>query len=388
MTAVLLIIAALIVALLGWVQIVHGLVAPRLEADMSASNNSLAYGHSTDIVVTVRNPSRFPCPLVKGHVELPEGLSHNQSPTEDPHNLPNFIQTSAPLPNWSSRRESVEFVLSLRSRESVTIRISVRGVRRGRQQVQGLTLRISDGFTTRREVKTIPTVIMVTVHPRRIASRSRTPSQNPVGLMTSQRKWSPTSLDWIDMRTYAPGDAVRDITWMASARRGELIVLERATSMSQRLVVLASVRVSKHTWEGHPNQADRIYETTFALIEALSKQGIQCLLYCDGYWRYGRQYGSDHHLVFSGEGFWNSRVRHHLGHLLGSVAAYPAVSLTNILSEIRRTVPPPTQLILVIRYEDDFIRRQISQFRRAGYDVETILVSSSTSIAEDEGTVP
>lgn len=365
-------------AMLAWVGLVRRIVAPQVDAGMTVEPSSMPFGHTARLVIRLKNSSPLPCPLVTGRFTLPPGLELvTPEGVPDPHR-----QRRGLLP---SDGQPVAFALTLGRRQQATVSFWVKGARRGRHAIQRLTLEVSDGFTGHREVMTFPVFVQVTVHPRRSLLRGARVQENFLGALTAYRKLAPTSVDWVDMRPYQVGDPIRDIAWMTSARRGELIVMERASSMSHVVVLVVSVRISAYTWQVHADHADRMYELALAFLEKLSRDGAVCYLYSDGYWGDGWKKPL-HHLVLKGDGLWSPRTRQQAGHILGSLSAYPSVPLPQILSEVQRAVDPPARVLLAMAYEDEELQLKMKDLRRRGYHVERVPGLDVLGAVQDEGT--
>lgn len=364
-------------AILAWSGLVRRVVAPRVEASMAAEPSSIPFGYTAHLIIRLRNASALPCPLVTGRFTLPPGLDLvTADGAPDPHRRGRGLLPSDGQP--------ISFALALGRRQQATLSFWVQGSSRGRHAIQHLALEISDGFTLHREVKTFRVFVPVTVHPRHIRPRSTRVQENLLGTLTSYRKLAPTSVDWVDLHPYRVGDPVRDIAWMASARRGELIVMERASSMSHLVVLVVSVRISAYTWQVHAEHADRIYEQALAFLEKLSRDGALCHLYSDGYWGDGWKKPMNH-LVLRGDGIWSPRVRQQAGHIFGSLSAYPSVPLAQILAEVQRAVNPPARILLLTAYVDEELQLKVKDLRRRGYQVERVDALDEAVGPQDEG---
>ncbi len=378
MIAILLGVFALAAALVAWVELVHRVVAPRIEAEVILAATSLAFQAVSEIAIIVKNPTWLPCPLLRCTLDLPDGLEIVLD-TDRPA-ASGVMKPTLGNKRWASDRPPVAVALALRPREAITIRFDVLGARRGAHRLHSLTLTVADGLTMRREDRVFPVARMITVHPRRVLGKPTRVPLDHLGLKTSPLKFAPTSSDWVDLRAYQAGDSLRDVAWMVTARRGELMVLERATAMRQTVVVIASVRISALRWEGRTDYADRVYEVTYALVEAMSRQGVQVGVYADGYWGEARK--QVRHGVVRGEGVWTSRMRRHVGHVLGGLATYAAIPLEELLVEIEREVDFPTVIIALLAYRDAVVDQKFSAWRRRGCRVEVIDLLASAAMGE------
>lgn len=339
---------SVVAALAVWVQLVHRFVAPRILTEVGCPRSSIPFGQTATITVTLRNPTRLSCPFVRCRLTLPDGLS--------------LVADNGRV---------VSFSLPVGAREKITVSFEVAGVRRGRHPMHGMTLDIMDGLTMHRETRYISFFVNVTVHPRRIPARRVVPPPSLTGSSPSRLRLSPTSVDWIDLRPYEPQDSIRDVAWAVSARRGELVVLERAHARNQLVVLVASVRTSSYMWEQNARFADRVYETAFAMIKEWSARGVPVWLYGDGFGG-GSAHPSGSRLLIRGAGSWAASFCQRTGHVLGSLSTNAAVPVTRILGEIERTVIHPARIVLLSGYEDDAMKRKIRALRGKGHEVDVM----------------
>lgn len=360
MIALGLIVPALLAALLVWIQLVRRVVNPNVTVAAALTRSSVPFEGRVEIVVTLTNPTPLPCPSVTCEVELPRGLS-----------------------SAAGAEQKVSYALSLGPREVVKLHFPVIGERRGRHHIQHLSLRLSDGFTMFRQMKNLEVFLTVTVHPRRTAPQRAEARMHRLGSLASARKLAPTSVDWVDMRPYTMGDSIRDVAWMISARRGELTVLERALSLNREVVLVVSVRVSSVVWEGRRSFADAVYEMTYAVMEQLTRRGIQFLLYCDAFWADDRR-KTRAQWVLKGDGMWTTRAQQQMGHVLGSLSNNPSIPISSIMDEVVRQIPSPARLIVITGYLDAATRSHLWRLNRQGYTVETLWVDPLVTDTADE----
>ena len=362
------IILAMILALVAWRQIFHGTVGPKILAEATYSTGSIEYGGTCELVITIRNPTMLPAPLVACEFQLPLGLSV-RPPTGD---------DDGPL-DEEERRVSV--AVALKARESASIRYVLYGIKRGRQRIGEFGLALSDGFTPRHQLRDVNIAQSVIVHPRKEKDTLELVPVNQIGSMPSLRKLFPTSLDWVDMRPYRVGDSVRDISWTTSARHGELIVLERATTVAQHVIVVVSLQVADEFWLGDSALAEKVIASSYSLITDLLHQGAMFTLYTNAAVRQQSRSANRHALMMS-EGPWSARLEFNLGHVLGALPIYSHVSLAAVLAEVGANALEPSRILVITGYESAATERAIARLTRAGHRVETVRIRQ---VPKEEG---
>lgn len=352
------IIAALLAVLLLWGMLWRRLVAPYIDASAKFSKASVVYGGSFEFTIAIHNPTNLPAPLVTCEFELPRGIS------------------TTPLGSRNSSDKDACLIstsVSLRPRERVTLRYTLYGVHRGKHRLSNCTLQMSNGFTQGFQFKKVFVDEPVVVHPQKHEYPISSRAVSRVGTRQAIRKLYPTSQDWIDLRPYRPGDSVRDIHWMSSARRGELIVLERASSVANHAVVVVSTQVSRDFWTPNERVAEAVLNTAYALLLRLLRDDSKFVLYTNVASRRGAGAMGRHHLLTI-EGTNSPKVEFQLGHTIGSLPIYAHTELSKVLSELDQAVHEPTRIFVVTGYEDDEMHQRLIRLSRAGHRVETILV--------------
>ncbi len=154
-------------------------------------------GAPAAVEVTVRNRSRWPIPMVLLHLRLPEGV-------------PGTCRRVLTLGPGAVRR----FV------------VRVSGLRRGVYRLGDTRLVFADWFGLRTESADAPVQARFVVYPALLRLPAATPRRLlPLGPRRQPESPFRDELP-VGLRPYLRGDPLRTIAWKATARRGELQVLE------------------------------------------------------------------------------------------------------------------------------------------------------------------
>jgi len=74
--------------------------------------------------------------------------------------------------------------------------------------------------------------------------------------------------EYREMRSYLPGDDVRNVNWKASARRGELVVIEHMKEVGSHILLILDARAQGY------DEADRLASTFLSVANSLWAAGI------------------------------------------------------------------------------------------------------------------
>lgn len=360
-----LIIILLIPLVLGaWMYLWRTWVAPRITVSMAVSSASLPYGRPTDLTVRMINPARLPAPHVACSFVLPDGLrlvppGHPQE--DDP----------------KVRRCRVALALGPRQETEATFRVY--GCRRGRQVVAQCSLVLGDGLTPREIAVTRETSVEVAVHPRMLTeSRSIAVAERRFGTSSVRRKLYATSLDWINIRSYQPGDAFRDIAWPLTARRGELVVLERAPSIERRVVLLLNAQVRERHWAHEPAPVNRIYEEALAAALHLVGDCTHLTVHTNAVWH--RRANDQRFAAIEFAGLARAQVAQQLGHWLGSLSTYAETGFVRVVDRAAELLAAqPCEVVVFTAYDDGPLQDAYARLRTGGHHVSVLAVGATNA---------
>lgn len=329
-------------------------VLPQIAGEMEVDSTSIKNGGCLHATFTVRNNSRLPAPFVLCRMTLPSGLC-----LRDP------AQGGAE----SEHERALAVSVSLRPLEAVSATFTLYGTRRGIQHLREFQLELSDGWTPRRVHQSISIYRLISVHPKDV-SHTGEPEQNstPLGQRVRNRKRFATSQDWIDLRPYRAGDSPRDMAWNVSARRGELIVLERADSESPDAIVVVNVQTNPDFLFGTNTKAsEACLEDGFHLTQSLLREEASVIVYTNAV-QHGRSRAVNAPLL-NQKGPLTPSAAHRTGDAFGRLLEQTAFSFARLLRLVRQQTLTPTRIVVVTTYDDAESRAALSELERAGHHV-------------------
>lgn len=329
-------------------------VLPQITGEMEVDSTSIKNGGCLHATFTVRNNARLPAPFVLCRMTLPPGLS-----LRDP------VLGEAE----TEQERALAVSVSLRPREAVSATFTLYGTRRGIQHLREFQLELSDGWTPRRVHQSISIYRLISVHPRDV-SHTGEPERDstPLGQRVRNRKRFATSQDWIDLRPYRSGDSPRDMAWNVSARRGELIVLERADSESPDAIVVVNVQTHPDFLFGTNTKAsEACLEDGFHLTLSLLREEASVVVYTNAV-QHGRSRSINAPLL-NQKGPLTAAATHRTGDAFGRLLEQTAFSFARLLRVVRQQTPMPTRIVIVTPYDDAESRAALSELERAGHRV-------------------
>ncbi|WEV42277.1 DUF58 domain-containing protein [Bifidobacterium sp. ESL0682] len=217
--------------------IVMSLGNTKFHADLSVSDNRITVGDMVRVDVNISNPGKSQTVGVRG--DLPMGETHQR------FRIP-------ALAGGKSKTEQVEF----------------RTTSRAVLPVGPLNISKGDPFGIVRHEQSLSDSIEVFIHPKTVALNTldsgifRDLEGNPSGQVVDD------DLDFYGLREYRPGDDMRNVHWLSSAKTGSLMVRQyEATKRTDTSITLGV------------NPADYVTEDEFELAVSIAASiGIECLI--------------------------------------------------------------------------------------------------------------
>lgn len=237
---------------LGWYELlVFGIVAmvmmlaaivlslgnTRFHASIVVSNHRVTVGDTVSVIVGIDNTGRTPTTTARGY--LPIGDAHER------FNIPM-------LAPGQSKQTDVEF----------------RTVSRAILPIGPLRIRKGDPFGLVRHEKELADRITVFIHPRTVrldtlnAGVPRDLEGQPSGQIVDD------DLDFYGLREYEPGDDVRNVHWLSSAKTGTLMIRQYEATRRTDISVTISVNPDEYVNGEEFEMAVSIH----------SSIGVKCLL--------------------------------------------------------------------------------------------------------------
>jgi hypothetical protein len=157
------------------------------------------------------------------------------------------------------------FIVTLKPGERRVLRYRIRGHQRGEYQLGPIRLHTADPlgfFQLRTEVQSFARVV---IYPRILPADLRMVEGIPSGSILVSNPVHEDVTRYRSMRGYIPGDDPRRINWKASARMGELQVMEYEATIDLPVVILLNLTatdyVARHRWHA----AERAIEVAASL---------------------------------------------------------------------------------------------------------------------------
>ena len=217
--------------------IVMSLGNARFTAQLTVSDRRITIGDTVTVSVIVNNPGTTPTTSARG--DLPIGNAH--------------VGVSIPmLPPHRSRHTDVQFM----------------GVTRDLLRIGPITVHTGDPFGLVRRERTLPSGTTICIHPDTVrlktlnAGVARDLDGRPGGQIVDD------DLEFYGLREYRPGDDLRNVHWLNTARTGTLMIRQyeatRRTDTSITLDVSPSSYASREEFE--------------MAVSIHASIGVQCLL--------------------------------------------------------------------------------------------------------------
>jgi uncharacterized protein (DUF58 family) len=369
-------IIVLLLLLYVWSMAWRRTVPQRIRATVEIGSHSVRHGETFVLTIHVANHARMPAPHLTARIELPREISTLPPPADLDESGADAVALHAAraTEELRARRDILAFSISLRGRESATVAFDLYGGARGRAVFQTMHVEMSDGFT-RKLFRNVPINGEVIVHPRLLQPDARDSSlANELGPVSTQRKLYATSLDWVDLRPYQPGDPLRDVAWQVSARRGEWISFERSLSVVREVILVANTQTMKDFWMGaNPALIEAVYEQTMGIAVKMLRDNVTLSLYSNSV--AAREHGRQ--CVLRTSGGASPRTVNAIGHELGKLSVFATRPIAMTLRHVAENHSQRSEVILISAYEDDEINRALQRLQAAGHRVTVVHIDAT-----------
>lgn len=231
----------LVIAVIALVMEAAGLVMSlgntSFKATLGLSESRITVGESVDVDVEVANPGKVPTVSATGELPLGEARKTFRIPALAP---------------GKSKRQQVRF----------------RAATRAVLPVGPLSIRKGDPFGLIRHEQSLSETIDVYIHPRtvRLSTLSSGLARDLEGGPTEQVV--DDDLDFYGLREYRPGDDMRNVHWLSSAKTGTLMI--RQYDATKRTDTSLTLACNPAAYPG-----EREFETAVSVAASI---GAQCLV--------------------------------------------------------------------------------------------------------------
>lgn len=146
-------------------------------------------------------------------------------------------------------RQSMNQVLNLRGRETVSLLYRVQARRRGYYKIGPMKLTTSDLFGLFPEQSKVLEAGYLTIYPQITPlSQLGLPSRLPFGTIGSKQRLFEDPARPMGVRDYRSGDSLRQINWKATAHTRNLLVRTHEPAISLETAVLLNLNLGDYIW--------------------------------------------------------------------------------------------------------------------------------------------
>ncbi|MDO4413105.1 DUF58 domain-containing protein [Cutibacterium sp.] len=184
------------------------------------------------------------------------------------------------------------------------------------------------------------------------------------------------SLDFNDLRAYAPGDDVKDVDWKATARRGELLIRRHVAQRQATLMVGVCGTPAMRGWcDMNVTKAHLAAVVTAIMAQIAVDHGDRVAMVCAGpsersSWRPTAQLPQV------------ERMLHEIINLGDAKGSPDPHVLETVLATATNAMRRPG-LLLLIRDDDEFTSAQANALSRASVRHDVIVVTLTDMLATD-----
>jgi len=243
----------------------------RLGYARTFSKHRLFAQDQVEMTETLRNDKLLPLPWVRLESMLPSSLHFgNQTNLE--------INSGELLQNHRS-------LFTLKSYTQIVRRHHITCTRRGVFRLNSATMTAGDLFGMFDAVRTIPLDLELIVYPE-IVPLHEIPFSNKswIGDMTV-RRWILEDPFWKSgVRSYQPGDPLKNVHWKATARTNQLQVHQLDFTADRKIMILLNFETTKGMWSKvtHPEMIEQAISYAASIANTTIPQGIETGFACNG----------------------------------------------------------------------------------------------------------
>lgn len=237
--------------------------------------------------------------------------------------------------------------------------------KRGRYDVGGAVITVSDPFGLARPRRRLPAETEVVVWPRaRMVPGFSLAVARAGDLLPARRSWATMPVSGA-VRPFAQGDSSTRIHWLSSARHGFLMVKDSDRSVGQRLWVALDLSSPAHAGIGEEGTVEYGVEAAAYVVELAYKAGLDVGLIVAGA------------APLVAEPRRGRAQREHMLDLLAMARAGAGPSLAETLEE-RRVARPSDAVVMVTPGVPLDLLDLLARLRRLGCGVAVVLLDASS----------
>ena len=161
----------------------------------------------------------------------------------------------------------------------VTLRYELQFSEPGAYRFESCSVRLQSMFGLAERKLVLPSPLTVRVYPRRLVKRVDTGPARAFGWSgVTPSRYRGGRLDFMNIRSYASGDPLKDVNWKASARLGKTLVNEWHVERGLDCVVIVDLSAGSlprvGEWSGRGDVITSAYELACSLVASGNRVGL------------------------------------------------------------------------------------------------------------------
>ena len=315
-------------------------VYPYVEAELEFDEDAVDIGDTLTVRCILTNPTKYPCPRIKLSLHRPEGMRLPQDAADPFEEKEERIR----LETFLMPKQKAELVFSLTA--------SARGVARWND----IHMEFTDFLGLGRFARTVFTGGKVIVRPRRGIPKPIVNSAHELlGEIRTRRYYQEDPSLFTGIRPYQPGDSIRNVSWLSTARSGEISVKQFGHTTSSRVFLVLDGQMFEAYWKLVPrHRLDVMCERVVQIADKLIDDGAAVGLITN---LKDSITMSFHELPAGGKG-----QTFRLANRMGSLSQSPAIPLSELLRLTARYAKPEDSVILLTSFLDKYGMQALSDF--------------------------
>ncbi|KIL34377.1 hypothetical protein SD71_20330 [Cohnella kolymensis] len=228
-------------------------VYPRIRVETEPVDTIVDIGDPVTFRCRFINPTRLPCPRIRLSWVLPEHLRSGS--------------------DTDTGQVDIDFYLM--PRQSAEVTFTVYAARRGVAEWNEAYLQFTDLLGLRKEYRTVYVHARMVIRPNRKKPIEVTKALTElIGEMRTRRYYSEDPSLFMGLRPYQAGDPLRGISWLATARSGELMVKQFGHTTASKVLILFNGQTVYPFWKTfYKHRIDVMCERLIQIADKLIDNG-------------------------------------------------------------------------------------------------------------------